>query len=196
MDLEYVQFSVGPIRPKRAAKPVYIYSRLVFFVPFIKRYLLLKSIQSSLLLHCTTLLPHANHRRFANLRRFRSPTTVFPRSICKTSQPSPSLFRRDREANNKNTTPLKGKPGWSNRLLAGYMAHEFLTQGTLLGQIFDPARAEAVPVSTPAPSRDKTYGEVSCLVKAEGAHIPGIVNPTQLARWIGGHVAGSDWKDR
>ncbi|KAK7858937.1 hypothetical protein CFP56_009642 [Quercus suber] len=28
----------------------------------------------------------------------------------------------------------------SNRLLAGYMAYEFLTRGTLLGQKFDPAQ--------------------------------------------------------
>ncbi|KAF7149570.1 hypothetical protein RHSIM_Rhsim02G0042100 [Rhododendron simsii] len=97
----------------------------------------------------------------------------------------------------------------SNRLLAGYMAHEFLTKGTLLGQKWDPARAEAVPVSNgsaepkrpkPAaeaePSRkgkqrekhddgdDERYAEVARLLKEDGAHVAGIVNPTQLARWI------------
>lgn len=88
------------------------------------------------------------------------------------------------------------KPVWSNRLLAGYMAHEFLTQGTLLGQKFDPARAQAVPLAAEAkkppataePStgspKIKSYDEVASLLKKEGAHIPGIVNPTQLARWI------------
>ncbi|XP_039067669.1 uncharacterized protein LOC120213664 [Hibiscus syriacus] len=39
---------------------------------------------------------------------------------------------------------LPSSPDCSNQLLAGYMAHEFLTKGTLLGQQFDPARSEAV----------------------------------------------------
>lgn len=81
----------------------------------------------------------------------------------------------------------------SNRLLAGYMAYEFLTRGTLLGQKFDPARAEAVPVGSESkreaePSVKKkghqSYGEVANILKTEGTHIPDIVNPTQLARWI------------
>ncbi|KAG5560409.1 hypothetical protein RHGRI_003653 [Rhododendron griersonianum] len=89
----------------------------------------------------------------------------------------------------------------SNRLLAGYMAHEFLTKGTLMGQKWDPARAEALPVSNGSgePSRkgkreeqrekhedcdDERYAEVTRLLKEDGAHVAGIVNPTQLARWI------------
>lgn len=84
----------------------------------------------------------------------------------------------------------------SNRLLAGYMAHEFLTKGTLFGQKLDPARAEAVPLvsstssaSAPAqPSIRKkehhSYTEVASIVKSDGTHIPGVVNPTQLSRWI------------
>lgn len=89
-------------------------------------------------------------------------------------------------------------PVSSNRLLAGYMAHEFLTKGTLFGQKFDPARAEAVPVSAAEHKRkpvhtgiidsgikpNRSYAEVAQLLKGNGAHIPGIVNPTQLARWI------------
>uniref|UniRef100_A0A803LMM9 Embryo sac development arrest 6 n=2 Tax=Chenopodium quinoa TaxID=63459 RepID=A0A803LMM9_CHEQI len=88
-------------------------------------------------------------------------------------------------------------PGSSNRLLAGYMAHEFLTKGTLFGQKFDPARAEAVPVSAAEPKRkpgqtgfgsgvkpNRSYADVAQLLKSDGTHIPGIVNPTQLARWI------------
>ena len=86
----------------------------------------------------------------------------------------------------------------SNRLLAGYMAYEFLTRGTLLGQKFDPARAEAVPVGSLSSSAEskreaepsvkkkehQSYGEVANILKTEGTHIPDIVNPTQLARWI------------
>ena len=98
------------------------------------------------------------------------------------------------------TTPFKSAERDScNRLLAGYMAHEFLTKGTLLGQKWDPARAEALPVSKPGPSKrtevepsriakkpncDERYGDVARLLKEDGATVPGIVNPTQLARWI------------
>ncbi|GER48315.1 hypothetical protein STAS_25477 [Striga asiatica] len=97
------------------------------------------------------------------------------------------------------------QPLSSNRLVAGYMAHEFLTRGTLFGHKFDPARAEAAPVGPAAEHRrnnrqsqaqpsvgaepggkpkPQSYGEVANLLKSDGAHIPGIVNPTQLARWI------------
>lgn len=104
------------------------------------------------------------------------------------------------------------RPPTDNKLLAGYLAHEFLTKGTLFGQPWDPARADAVPVSAAAHSADlrkpmkqpsitqkgktsepkpgekrkfESYAEVSALLKAKnGAHIPGIVNPTQLARFL------------
>lgn len=91
------------------------------------------------------------------------------------------------------------EPASSNRLLAGYMAYEFLTKGTLFGQKFDPARAEAVPVGGSSAAESKrpkpetepslkkehqSYAEVASILKTDGAHIPGIVNPTQLARWI------------
>lgn len=102
-------------------------------------------------------------------------------------------------------------PRSSNRLLAGYLAHEFLTKGTLLGQKFDPARAEAVPLSSrssteqrrgkpsllgkekvaepnrkvkPNNTNSQSYAELANLLKTDGAHIPGIINPTQLSRWI------------
>ncbi|KAL5990419.1 hypothetical protein ACLOJK_011319 [Asimina triloba] len=90
----------------------------------------------------------------------------------------------------------------NNRLLAGYLAHEFLTKGTLFGQKWDPARADAVaptlgsaalrkPIRStarmeakPTPSKPQAYDDVARLLKTDGAHIPGIVNPTQLARWL------------
>ncbi|CAA7390551.1 unnamed protein product [Spirodela intermedia] len=93
--------------------------------------------------------------------------------------------------------------GGGNRLLAGYLAHEFLTLGTLFGQRWDPPAAVKPPAPPlravgksgappPPPSAGEAkqgkppsgYAEVACLLKAEGAHIPGIVNPTQLARWL------------
>ncbi|CAN4120565.1 unnamed protein product [Withania somnifera] len=94
-----------------------------------------------------------------------------------------------------------------NPILAGYMAYEYLTKGTLLGQKFDPARAKAVPVNTlPEPkkrkpsleeaeksklkSKNESYVEVASLLRSDVTHIPGVVNPTQLAQWIqmGHHI--------
>lgn len=108
------------------------------------------------------------------------------------------------------------KPIPSNRLLAGYLAHEFLTKGTLLGQKFDQgdqnrietesdsvvdlikqrqsqlysradSRAEASDEESGRAGVRKeheTYSEVARIVKTDGTHIKGIVNPTQLSRWI------------
>lgn len=71
-----------------------------------------------------------------------------------------------------------------NRLLAGYMAHEFLTKGTLFGQKFDAARAQAVPLAGSDSASNNSYSDVASLVKSDGTYIPGIVNPTQLSRWV------------
>ena len=125
--------------------------------------------------------------------------------------PGISRKRKDREAfySFKPSIPVQSSvyidpksppsPNCSNRLLAGYMAHEFLTRGTLFGQKVNPARAEAIPIidsfSEPRkPVKQETkpnlkketqrYAEVATILKDDGAHIPGIVNPTQLARWI------------
>lgn len=108
------------------------------------------------------------------------------------SQPSSPVMA---VSGTRDTTSSKqADPVSSTRLLAGYMAHEFLTKGTLLGQEFDPARVEAVPVNkTSEPRRGKaghglepsqSYAEVAGLLKSDGARIVGIVNPTQLGRWI------------
>ncbi|KAI5348133.1 PREDICTED: embryo sac development arrest [Prunus dulcis] len=132
--------------------------------------------------------------------------------------PGASRKRKERQANAssngfKQPAPKAPTPSQttaptlsSNRLLAGYMAYEYLTKGTLFGQKFDPARAEAVPLmsSSAEPRRGKPveagkvgagsgsgvgaaqerYAEVASMLKTDGAHIPGIVNPTQLAKWI------------
>ncbi|XP_041006490.1 uncharacterized protein LOC121251193 [Juglans microcarpa x Juglans regia] len=89
-----------------------------------------------------------------------------------------------------------------NRLLAGYLAHEYLTRGTLLGRPWDPVQDEAVPVSNGGTSNEngedeerprrgrrqvedyERYVEVVNLLKTDGAHVPGIVNPTQLASFL------------
>ncbi|XP_077251990.1 uncharacterized protein LOC143891255 [Tasmannia lanceolata] len=124
--------------------------------------------------------------------------------------PGASRKRKEREgfdalkASIVTPTQAADKPN-NNRLLAGYLAHEFLTQGTLFGQRWDPARAGAAPVgaepkktshispradprpasSSPIIKPAKAYADVAHLINNDaGAHIPGIVNPTQLARWL------------
>ncbi|XWS76216.1 hypothetical protein CRYUN_Cryun01aG0156800 [Craigia yunnanensis] len=111
----------------------------------------------------------------------------------------------------KPAVPLAGSdkaahPVLSNQLLAGYLAHEFLTRGTLFGQTWDPARPlqtaaesrrgireEVEPIersragdAEPKPREEKhqSYVEVASLLKTDGAHISGIVNPSQLARFL------------
>lgn len=79
----------------------------------------------------------------------------------------------------------------SNWLLAGYMAHEFLTCGTMLGRKLYPGWAEVGPlVSPPSPQHREakkarqSYSDVAGVFKTDGNHVPGVVNPTQLAKWI------------
>lgn len=109
----------------------------------------------------------------------------------------PSRKRKDRDGSDAPWTqiPPKVEPNssapTSNRLLAGYLAHEFLTKGTLFGRRWEPGRPE--PGKSPEPpvrvepdpaKPSRAYAEVSQLLKTEGVHIPGVVNPTQLARWL------------
>lgn len=79
------------------------------------------------------------------------------------------------------------KPAPKNQLLAGYMAYEFLSKGTLFGKPWDQIRPEAKPVDEPSRvrqvERHERYVEVSGLLKTDsGIQIPGVFNPTQLAR--------------
>ncbi|KAK3417271.1 uncharacterized protein LOC104414465 [Eucalyptus grandis] len=87
-----------------------------------------------------------------------------------------------------------------NRLLAGLMAHEFLTKGTLLGTMPEaassprgddptPPKQQQPPPQQPPQTEEVgkpsgSYGEVASILKADGVHVPGILNPSQLARWI------------
>ncbi|CAH2038982.1 unnamed protein product [Thlaspi arvense] len=98
---------------------------------------------------------------------------------------------------------IAAEPVGSNQLiLAGYLSHEFLSNGTLFGEQWNPARAQAGPFSAQSvepkklkPShtiepdeesepKRKRYAEVANLLRADGAHLPGIVNPAQLARFL------------
>ncbi|WCJ38281.1 embryo sac development arrest 6 [Euphorbia peplus] len=84
----------------------------------------------------------------------------------------------------------------SNQLLAGYLAHEYLTKGTLFGQQWDPSKPQAEPnkkiklsqkfrEAEPGKDNYQRYVEVSnLLMREEGAHLPGVFNPSQLARFL------------
>ncbi|KAL5214500.1 hypothetical protein ABZP36_003652 [Zizania latifolia] len=90
--------------------------------------------------------------------------------------------------------PAKAEPGkpataqGSNKLLAGQLAHEFLTRGTLRGRPVEPspssAHTEAPDPPEPERERKRRYAEVSWLLMASGARVPGVVNPTQLGSWL------------
>ncbi|OEL15186.1 hypothetical protein BAE44_0023795 [Dichanthelium oligosanthes] len=115
------------------------------------------------------------------------------------ARPDPRVFKPDRAAalavrfGAKPPLPQPGAAGakfgvGGNKLLAGYLAHEFLRCGTLLGErrLEPPARKEKAPASAaaPAPEPSRRYAEVSRLLMAGGARIPGVVNPSQLGRWL------------
>ncbi|CAK8571735.1 unnamed protein product [Lathyrus sativus] len=104
------------------------------------------------------------------------------------------------------TTANKGlEPMPSNQLLAGYLAHEYLTKGTLLGQPWVPPKGkskeeddggdEGEPTATATTEEEpyrmpeikmerERYVEVTGLLKSGGTHLHGVVNPTQLARFL------------
>ncbi|KAG6757328.1 hypothetical protein POTOM_037636 [Populus tomentosa] len=116
----------------------------------------------------------------------------------RTLTPGASKKRKERGALSYSMKPKSAsaqpasnldEPISSNRLLAGYMAYEFLTEGTLLGQKFDPARAEVMSLAG---------GSVECSKRGE----PGKkkehksyaeVDPDVEAYWHW-YVAGSDWE--
>ncbi|MFS7975416.1 hypothetical protein Hanom_Chr10g00880361 [Helianthus anomalus] len=83
---------------------------------------------------------------------FRSippPTKAFspnkPSTTVTPVDPPPAADSRQTNAPSK---ALEYPPAHNNILLAGYLAHEFLTKGTLFGEVFDPAQAKAPPSST------------------------------------------------
>ncbi|TVU29181.1 hypothetical protein EJB05_20738, partial [Eragrostis curvula] len=120
------------------------------------------------------------------------------------AKPDPRGGKPDRPAvvrlgANAKPAPLPPPPGAAkgaagNKLLAGYLAHEFLRFGTLLGERrLEPpptrkekeaAAAPAASCASAAPAPGTRYAEVSRLLMAGGARIPGVVNPSQLGGWL------------
>ncbi|ERN18899.1 hypothetical protein AMTR_s00067p00162430 [Amborella trichopoda] len=91
----------------------------------------------------------------------------------------------------KDSKQCRAEAEPANRILAYYLAHEFLSRGTLFG------RTWSRPVGSSRADQDGTnssirgtspnrpiYTNVSRILKSENVHLPGIVNPTQLSHWL------------
>ncbi|KAF0922991.1 hypothetical protein E2562_002201 [Oryza meyeriana var. granulata] len=79
----------------------------------------------------------------------------------------------------------------NNKLLVGYLAHEFLTRGMLQGCRVEPTKPSQAassdlrePVPEPSAAKRRRYADVSWLLMVSRVHVPGVVNPTQLVRWL------------
>lgn len=121
-----------------------------------------------------------------------------PETSAKKLPPPQNLNRPPVNSITSKSSLIAAEPTGSNQLiLAGYLSHEFLTNGTLFGEQWDPPRAQAGPteskklkrshIAEPADETEpkrKKYVEVANLLRADGAHLPGIVNPAQLARFL------------
>ncbi|PON34759.1 embryo sac development arrest protein [Parasponia andersonii] len=121
-------------------------------------------------------------------------------------QPSMSTARKLKPAQSQLGSDKESGAASSSHLLAGYLAHEFLTKGTLFGQPWDAVRAddtgdlalepveetkqsregeaEARDGAEPCLERFQRYVAVADLISSDGAHFAGVVNPTQLARLL------------
>lgn len=118
-------------------------------------------------------------RRERNHDGFDKPTTVpTPPKITKLSKPNKPIAEPKPELIHKSSIPK----GVNNQLLAGYMAHEFLTKGTLLGRKVGPEISMEVE---PLQQKRERYVDVTELMKTNGTHLPAVVNPTQLGPVLG-----------
>ena len=151
-----------------------------------------------------------------NKRKEREDSFERPKPI--TTSTTSKLLKPDRPSPRHVPEPITTTPtsssskGFeltpSNQLLAGYLAHEYLTKGTLLGHPWAPARAESPTVAekkkeksgedcggeeggaaaaTPCRKVEEErerYVKVAELLRGGGVHLSGVVNPTQLARFI------------
>lgn len=95
--------------------------------------------------------------------------------------PAPGPDARKRKA--RDGAPAAAAPGdRGNLLLAGLLAHEFLSSGTVLGELRGQEAAAAAAAATGGAAR---YEAVAVLVQRGAARVPGVVNPAQLAAWAG-----------
>ncbi|KAI6693595.1 hypothetical protein NL676_021305 [Syzygium grande] len=136
----------------------------------------------------TILTPGASRKRKERESFYASAAAAATAAAKPTSRPAPAQVQA---AAKEGPAAAEPPPAMSdNRLLAGYMAHEFLTMGTLLGSRPEAAAAAAARDDEPPPEEEVgkkpsgSYGEVASILKADGVHVPGILNPSHLARWI------------
>ncbi|CAL4933629.1 unnamed protein product [Urochloa decumbens] len=101
------------------------------------------------------------------------------------SELGPARKRKDRDAAGPSEPAAAAPVGdGGNLLLAGLLAHEFLSSGTVLGERRVPG-AEAAVATTAGSGGAARYEAVAALVQRGGARVPGVVNPAQLAAWAG-----------
>ncbi|RDX75675.1 hypothetical protein CR513_44416, partial [Mucuna pruriens] len=100
------------------------------------------------------------------------------------SSPTPSITKllKQDKPNSESEPGEKGPdPVPTQMLLAGYLAHEFLSKGTLLGRQWGQSPS---PQDESQQQKYQRYVELTLLLKTEGAHLFDIVNPTQLAHFL------------
>ncbi|CAJ1900173.1 unnamed protein product [Sphenostylis stenocarpa] len=85
-------------------------------------------------------------------------------------------LRSGTESREKNPNPVS-----ANMLLAGYLAHEFLSKGTLLGRRMGQLRSLEEESQQ---QKYERYVELTLLLKTDGAQLFDIVNPNQLAHFL------------
>ncbi|TKY62335.1 hypothetical protein E2542_SST12191 [Spatholobus suberectus] len=103
-----------------------------------------------------------------------SPTTTLKATI-------PKLPKSDKLKSGSEPSKNGPNPVSTQMLLAGYLAHEFLSKGTLLGRRW--GRSPSLQEESQQQKYER-YVELTLLLKTEGAHLFDIVNPTQLAHFL------------
>ncbi|KAL5211589.1 hypothetical protein ABZP36_022436 [Zizania latifolia] len=123
-------------------------------------------------------------REYSSSSEQRGPPPL-PSLPAKPQQPRPAHHARLVKPQPPPQPPLP-KGASSFKLMAGYLAHEFLRFGTLLGERPEASGGKdtAEARAGPAPDPRTRYAEASVLLMAGGARVPGVVNPSQLGHWL------------
>ncbi|KAI4365364.1 hypothetical protein MLD38_021355 [Melastoma candidum] len=155
-------------------------------------------------LHPRRIPPPGASKKRKEREPFYNPAPTPNNRITTSPKPSPNSFFKlpdlplaIAEANGQKSH--HDPPTSDNRILAGFMAHEFLTRGTILGHRFDPGRADGVagePRGKPGEAERNqgkgkgkeeehpSYGDVAGMLRKDGVHIPGVFNPSHLLTWL------------
>ncbi|XP_020221056.1 uncharacterized protein LOC109803792 [Cajanus cajan] len=117
--------------------------------------------------------PNSNKRKE---RDHASPRPKPTSQVTKLSKPDKSRSGPESSKKDSSSNPMP-----NHMLLAGYLAHEFLTKGTLLGRKWN---RSASPEEETQQQKHERYVELTLFLKTDGAHLFDIVNPTQLAHFL------------